>query len=311
MQKSLVTVVIPTYNRATVIKNSINSVLTQTYQNFEIIVADDGSNDNTEEVVKSFNNPKIKYFYQNNLGVSAARNKGLKEAKGEFIVFLDCADEFLPEFIEKFLQQFQNPDIGCVYCFTGIDGNNNDIIPARIDTLSGSIYKEALIQGYITSPLSIMMRKSCFDKTGGWDENLKSSEDDDMCFRLAKYFNFVLIPEVLNYVNVTQGTGISANRKTTADGWWDLWQKYKDEVIENCGVDVLIKHYLECFELQKGINDLKKQREILISILKLKFKLKYLLMYFETFFQNIYRKEKTGNKRKLIFFNLIKISYKK
>lgn len=153
-------------------------------------------------------------------------------------------------------------------------------------SINGYIYKEALGQGYITSPLAIMMKKQCFDKIGKWDENLKSCQDDDICFRLAKYFKFGLISEVLVYVNAKDGTGISADSVRVANGWWILWQKYKNEVLENCGGDVLIKHYLNCLDLFKKLNDSKMQRVVLKEIIKLKFKFKYILMYFFTYIQS-------------------------
>ena len=324
MSNPLVSVVIPTYNRANIIKNTIDSVLNQTYKNIEIIVVDDGSTDNTQAIVDSYiadimlggggieiSNMQIKYFYQENAGPSAARNKGLQESAGEFISFLDCADEWFPLFVEKCLNTFkQDKEAGCVYCFTGVN-NNEQIVAARIDTLSGYIYKEALEQGYVTSPLSIMMKRCCFDKSGNWDENLQSSEDDDICFKLAKHFKIVLIPEILVYVNTKEGMGISSDSKRTANGWWDLWQKYKDEVIENCGVEVLMKHYLYCFDLFKKLDDDKMQRVILKEIVRLKFKVKYIFMYLSTYSAALYKKERLGDKRIITLFNFIKIKYKK
>lgn len=225
---------------------------------------------------------------------------------------MDCADEWFPLFIERCINVFkEDKETGCVYCLTGIDGGNERIVAARIDTLNGYIYKEALEQGYITSPLSIMMRKQCFDKIGKWDENLQSSEDDDICFRLAKSFKIALIPEVLVYVNAKDGTGISADRKRTANGWWVLWQKYKDEVIENCGVEVLIKHYLYCLNLFKQLGERKQQRVVLKEIIKLNATLKYIIMYFLTYLPIIYKKERQGNKRIITLLGCIKIKYTK
>ena len=255
---------------------------------------------------------KIKYFYQENCGPSVARNNGLEKSSGKFVSFLDCADEWCPLFVEKCINTFEKDEkIGCVYCLTGIDGDNGKIVAARIDTLSGYIYKEALEQGYVTSPLSIMIKKCCFDKSGNWDEKLYSSEDDDMCFRLAKYFKIILIPEVLVYVNTKEGTGISSDNKRVANGWWVLWQKYKNEVIENCGVEVLIKHYLYCFNLFKGLDDCKMQRIILRETIKLKFRLKYVFMYFFTYSTALYKKERQDNKRKITILGFIKFSYNK
>lgn len=97
-----VSVVIPTYNRAHLVGRAIQSVLNQTYQDFEIIVVDDGSTDNTEEVVKSFNDPRIRYIrHDQNRGGSAARNTGIKMARGEYIAFQDSDDEWLPEKLES------------------------------------------------------------------------------------------------------------------------------------------------------------------------------------------------------------------
>ena len=110
MPEIKVSVIIPTYNRAKLIKRSILSVLNQTYQNFEIIVVDDGSADDTKSVVESFNNPKIRYIRHDiNKGQSAARNTGIKNAKGKYIAFQDSDDEWLPEKLEKQMSCFESP----------------------------------------------------------------------------------------------------------------------------------------------------------------------------------------------------------
>jgi len=105
-------IVIPTYNRAQLIGNTIQSVLNQTYTNFELIVVDDGSSDNTKEVVNGFNDLRIKYFWKENAERGAARNFGLKQANGEYVFFIDSDDEMLPNHLET-LHQFiaKNPEI--------------------------------------------------------------------------------------------------------------------------------------------------------------------------------------------------------
>jgi len=105
----LVTIVIPTYNRGYILSRAIKSVLNQTYQNMEIIIVDDGSKDNTEEVVKKFTDTRIQYIrHSENRGLSAARNTGIKNSKSDFVAFLDSDDEYLPEKIEKSLEVFKN-----------------------------------------------------------------------------------------------------------------------------------------------------------------------------------------------------------
>jgi len=114
-----ISVISPTYNRAHLITRAVHSVLNQTYQDFEYIVVDDASTDNTEEVIKGFKDERIKYIkHEKNRGPSAARNTGIKAAKGEYIGFLDSDDEWLPEQAEKQVSKFlESPDnVGVIYC---------------------------------------------------------------------------------------------------------------------------------------------------------------------------------------------------
>jgi len=111
-----VSVIIPTYNYGQYIDKSIDSVLSQTYTDFEIIVIDDGSTDNTRTIVETKYRDKVKYIYQENRGAPAARNQGLREAKGDFIVFLDADDWFAPENLEYKVNILENNvDVGWVY----------------------------------------------------------------------------------------------------------------------------------------------------------------------------------------------------
>lgn len=103
-EKPVFSVIIPLYNKEKYIKRAINSVLKQTYQNFEIIVINDGSTDNSLSVIKSIKDKRVKIFNQKNLGVSNARNKGIKKAKGEYIAFLDADDKFLNNYLETIVQ---------------------------------------------------------------------------------------------------------------------------------------------------------------------------------------------------------------
>ena len=117
--KPQVTVIIPAYNRAYVISRSIASVLAQTYPYFEIIVVDDGSVDNTEAVVKSFKDSRIKYIrHEVNKGISAVRNTGINEAAGEYIAFLDSDDEWLPTKLEKQMHILKNKSLRVSVAYT-------------------------------------------------------------------------------------------------------------------------------------------------------------------------------------------------
>ena len=110
----LVSVIIPTYNRADVIGRSIRSVLNQSHENFQMLIIDDGSTDSTEEVINSFDDDRIKYIYQKNQGANAARNQGIKIAEGDYISFLDSDDVFYPDYLSRSISAISNASSECI-----------------------------------------------------------------------------------------------------------------------------------------------------------------------------------------------------
>lgn len=212
-----VSVIIPTYNRAKLLPRAIKSVLNQTYQDFELIVVDDASTDNTEKVVKEFQEKdgRIRYIqYKKNKGGSAARNSGIKAAKGEYIAFQDSDDEWLPEKLEKQMKVFENvsPEVGVVYtAFWRVDSDKKTIIPSSwVKQKEGNIHKELLRGNFVTTP-SIVARKECFEKAGMFDEKLPRLQDWELVIRFSKYYNFKYINEPLLYSFFTANS-ISANQ---------------------------------------------------------------------------------------------------
>lgn len=217
----LVSVIIPTYNRAHLIKRSIKSVLDQTYQNFEVIVVDDGSTDSTKEIVESFNESRIKYIkHKQNKGTAAARNTGIKYSKSDFIAFQDSDDEWLPEKLEKEMKAFENSTVNVGVIYSGIwylKDNEKRYVPySQITKKEGNIHNE-LLTGNFVSGLSVI-RKTCFEKVGLFNENLPSLEDWELYIRISKYFCFKFIDEPLaiaycssdsastNYSNLTKSS---------------------------------------------------------------------------------------------------------
>jgi glycosyltransferase involved in cell wall biosynthesis len=196
-----VSVIIPTYNRAQWIGASIQSVLDQTYTDYEIIVVDDGSTDDTAEVIRAFTD-RVRYFYQENGGSAAARNRGLQEARGEYIAFLDSDDLFLPEKLHKQVEYLQhNPHIGMVYsAYTNIDHNHNElgIIPAQY---TGHIYRQMLFHCNIQTS-SVMIRRQVIETVGLFDIALPMAQDVDYWIRVARHFEIGAITEPLAYVRL-------------------------------------------------------------------------------------------------------------
>ena len=179
-----ITVVIPTYNRYELLKRALASVFAQTQQVDEIIVVDDGSTDNSAQIAKDF--PSITYIYQENRGVSAARNAGIKKAKNEWIAFLDSDDAWHPQKIEEQTQFHKNNgDILMSYTDERWIRNAKEVkVPKKYAKVGGEIF-QACLSHCIIAPSAVLMHKSLFEKYGTFDEELEVCEDYDLWLRTA------------------------------------------------------------------------------------------------------------------------------
>jgi len=192
-----VSIIIPTYNQSQYLEEAIESVLNQTYKNIEIIIVDDGSTDNTSEVVKSFDN-KIIYIQQKNKGASGARNTGIKKANGQYIAFLDADDMWLKNKLEKQIEFIQNnPEIGLLGtgCYQMIDMSkmiHKKIFPAKNEILQKDLIK---YNPFIQS--SVMIKKDVFNHIDLYDEKFKESEDYDLWLRIAQKYKVANLEQSL------------------------------------------------------------------------------------------------------------------
>ena len=192
-----ISVIVPTYNRAYQLKETLSSVLTQTYQDFELIVVDDGSIDDTSKVIKEF--PRVKYLaLKENYGVSIARNEGLAFAKGKYICFLDSDDLWDQKKLQiQFCWMEGNTD--CQVCYTDEIWIRNGVRVNQMNIhrkYSGDIYLHCLSL-CIVSPSSAMLRIGLFDDIGDFDESLPACEDYDLWLRISMKYEFELINEPL------------------------------------------------------------------------------------------------------------------
>lgn len=194
-----VSVIIPTYNRADLLRQAIRSVLLQTYDNFEIIIVDDGSTDNTSAVVGSFSDDRIRYFWQENQERSAARNNGIREARGEYLAFLDSDDVWLSDRLAiqtKLLEcHSQSPLAHGKYL--RIDENNALVSPMEAYHRSNDIevrdYSQDLELGCCVGILTVLVRRSAFEAVGGFDQQLSLAEDWDMWLRISELGPFCAV----------------------------------------------------------------------------------------------------------------------
>ncbi|MFQ5842172.1 MAG: glycosyltransferase [Thermodesulfobacteriota bacterium] len=192
-----VSVVIPTYNRLSQVKEAIESVLNQTYRDFELWVVDDGSMDGTGEALRIFGD-KVKYVSQDNRGVSAARNLGLRISRGKYLAFLDSDDLWEPEKLEiQVTCMEENPQFPLCYTDELWIRRGTRINPKKKHAkYSGWIFEKCLPL-CIISPSSALMKRSLFDEIGGFDETLPVCEDYDLWLRVTCRYPILFIDKKL------------------------------------------------------------------------------------------------------------------
>jgi glycosyltransferase involved in cell wall biosynthesis/protein-L-isoaspartate O-methyltransferase len=254
-----ITVIIPTYNRECLLPRAIASVLTQTVSDFELIIVDDGSTDDTQKIVTGMADPRVLYIrHATNQGQNAALNTGVRNAQGEYVAFLDSDDEWLPEYLEHAMEIFRNDgDLSAVYCWAGtlmLDGSIRTVFPF---SMSGHIYREALAQGFLSHMITIVVKRDVFATAGMFDTDFTVCQDDDFCFRVAKHFKIGLVQKVLAIVHSDGGEErlITSSKQNYAEGWLKLFTKYRDEILINCGCEALANHYIKCGKLFLNAED--------------------------------------------------------
>lgn len=224
-----VSVIVPTHNRADLLKAAIQSVLDQTYADFELLVCDDASNDHTTDTVAGFSDPRIIYTrYEKNSGVVELRNNAVDSSRGAYIAFLDDDDEWLPEKLEKQVNVLDRSSRETGAVFTGaifLDtrlGRERVVIPRH----RGNIFKELLFNDFIVTS-SLVVKKSCFEKAGRFDHEFKSASDFDMWIRISALFEFDCIEEPLVRYRVHQNS-ISNNNLNVIRGLERLIAKHSN-----------------------------------------------------------------------------------
>ncbi len=195
-----VSVIIPCYNHGHYLTDAVNSVLVQSYTDWEVIIVDDGSTDNTREVALQFGDPRIRYIHQENRGLSGARNTGLSAARGTLIALLDADDVWNPAFLERMLAALRScPTASAAYCgFQWMDADGNPLMQTVQRVVAPEEFRDTLLRdGNWLIPCSVVTRASAYRKIGQFDETLRACEDFDMWLRLSKQHHFVGVSGVL------------------------------------------------------------------------------------------------------------------
>jgi len=192
-----ISVVIPVYNGERTIAETVNSVLEQTFQDFELIVIDDGSHDATTEILAAIDDPRLKVFSYPNAGVAVSRNRGIELASGEFVSFLDADDLWTRDKLEMQLNALRDhPEAAVSYSWTTVI----DEMGIRTDygiypTLNGYVFPDLLELFFLGNGSNALVRSSVFDQIEGFDQTVAPAEDWDLFLRLAANFDFVAVPK--------------------------------------------------------------------------------------------------------------------
>ena len=307
-----VSIIIPTYNRSEMLERAIQSIFRQTYKDFEILVIDDCSNDNTLHMLKNFQSHDFKIFRNNtNKGAAYSRNLGINNSRGKFIAFLDSDDEWLPTKLQKQINYFEKcpSKIGVVYC--QVFDNSFILRKNTKPSKDGNIYSD-LLQGWCPPTTSAFIIKfEALNNGIRFDEKLKSFQDYDLWIQLAKFWEFHFIPEPLVIFNHHEESRVSIDLQTRISGLEYFLKKWKKNIIEvggNRALDFIRRKYLSAVYSQTILNLLRKhERKIALRLfrklletrkMKINFLIKFIILF-------------TGNNTLIKYSRLVRIYFEK
>ncbi len=200
MEVPVVSIVIPAYNATRYIEQAVLSVKSQFFQNWELIIVDDGSTDNQNDLIGRLAaaDPRITLIRQNNQGVSAARNKGLESSNGRYIAFLDADDVWLPNNLSEKLLKFEQGEFGLVHSDAAVINSKGDETGAMLKGKEGDLLEDLLSWNgpHIPGPSSILVTREVVDEVGEFDVSLSTSADFDFFIRVASKFIIGHVPIV-------------------------------------------------------------------------------------------------------------------
>jgi glycosyltransferase involved in cell wall biosynthesis len=224
-----VSVIIPTHKRAGFLKGAIESVLGQTFKDFELLVVDDGSRDATEEVVKSFQDPRLRFFqHAEAKGGSAARNTGIRNSRGEYLAFLDDDDAWYPDKLRLQVELMDRSEarVGVIYAgYDKFDSATGRVGKRRLPKLRGNLREALLVANPLTGTSSVLIRRECFEVAGPFDETLTAFQDFDLWLRIAAHYEFDFIPEALHRYTI-HGVKIWTNLDALSAGVERILEKH-------------------------------------------------------------------------------------
>ncbi|MGK7872356.1 MAG: glycosyltransferase [Xenococcaceae cyanobacterium] len=192
----LISVIIPAFNAEKTIRETTQSVLDQTFSDFEVIVINDGSSDATAEIVSQFNDSRIKIFSHTNAGLAKSRNWGIANSIGKYLAFLDADDLWTPDKLEaQFRALEENSQAAVAYSWTNyIDENGKFLYPGSYTASEGNVYDQLLLNNFLENGSNPLIRRDAIEQVGVFDESLIAAEDWDLWLRFASQYQFICVP---------------------------------------------------------------------------------------------------------------------
>lgn len=209
-----ISVIIPAFNSERTIEETVNSVLQQTFTDFELIIINDGSTDSTLNVLNQIQDSRIRLFSHENSGVAASRNRGIRQAVGQYLAFLDADDLWVPDKLTEQLQALQhNPEAAIAYSWVNyIDEASQFVRKGWHKVYNGDVYPELLLKCFLENGSNPLIRAKAIEQVGGFDASISPAEDWDLYIRLAKHYHFICVPKVHILYRISP-TSASANLK--------------------------------------------------------------------------------------------------
>lgn len=280
--EKLVSIIIPSYNREKTIKRAVDSLLQQSYKNIEIIVVDDCSKDNTEDVVKSIEDGRVSYYkLEKNSGACFARNYGIEKAKGEYIAFQDSDDLWEKDKLKRQIEILEQENFDMCICKTAqIDEETNKIIGTIPDNINESrllTFNEVLEKNCVSTPV-IVAKSECV-KNVMFDNSMPRFQDWDFALRFLKSYNIYYLNEML-FKQYCQKESITKNPKRGIDAYDIIMKKYQEDLQND--KKALANVYIAYAALKK--KNKEKYIKYLFKGLKTHFSIRNLLRMFKYIF---------------------------
>lgn len=290
-----VSVIIPTHNRSNLLIEAIKSVINQSYQDYEILVIDDASTDDTEEVIKSINNEKIIYIKnESSMGGSQTRNIGIKRSSGEYIAFLDDDDIWLENKLEKQIKIIkENEDVGIVSCSNIEIDNNYNIVGEKLRNSfklmkNKEAFHKMLVENFIGGASNVLIRKKCLEEVNGFTPCLKSAQETNLYIKiLSKGWDLFVCPEILVLYRIHSLYRISDNVEAKKEGLEQLFKfskKFFNIIPEETKNQIVMTHFVKLYSLYSKNGYYDMARDQAKKLLLNKFSLIAIKIYIKSLF---------------------------